>query len=267
MLRWLGAFTEFVVRRLAPETDFAAGQNPIYLLEKLKDQILAAIDASSHLDDATRSMWRGDAKEMYYNVVLVDQFLSSGLDEDFARSRLHVASSRYQQVRSELKTLGKIGQRLEQDLIPVFSACHKQLAASLPKTIPVGPSEKVIKVSAQKYMLPCSVCGKQAVGVHPAGSEEKILEGIICAGITRAVGLNPRDQEKIFSWLEKADLAALHRYMETDSDIEGGLDAYCPTCGQIYCRAHYNVTEEWDEGFYDCARGTCPHGHSRKIDD
>jgi len=45
------------------------------------------------------------------------------------------------------------------------------------------------------------------------------------------------------------------------------IDAFCPDCDKIYCRNHYNVTEEWDEGYYDCSYGICPKGHRRMIDD
>src|SRR2546423_14870533 len=72
---------------------------------------------------------------------------------------------------------------------------------------------RIVKKSAEEYDLPCCVCGKTAVALHPAGSEEKILRGMICAGIARSVGLNVEDKEKIFAWLENGDLAAFHDYM------------------------------------------------------
>jgi hypothetical protein len=146
-------------------------------------------------------------------------------------------------------------------------ACHEQLSAQLPRGAQPAsaPPQRVIQRSAESYELPCSVCGQIAVEVHPAGSEEKILRGIICAGITRAVGLDPARNEDFFRWLAAGDLASFHAYLE--DHVDGGLDAYCPTCDRIYCRRHYNVQEEFDEGFYDCSRGICPQGHARKIDD
>ncbi|MBZ5521260.1 MAG: hypothetical protein LAP21_03280 [Acidobacteriia bacterium] len=103
------------------------------------------------------------------------------------------------------------------------------------------------------------------MAIRPAGSEDKILRGTICAGITRSVSLNPAHNQDIFRWLAAGDLAALHAYMEDKFD--GGLDAYCPACDRIYCRTHYNVCEEFDEGMYDCSRGVCPQGHKRIVDD
>jgi hypothetical protein len=267
MWRWAGAFTRFMVWQLASESDFSAGSSLVVALEGLKDRILAAVDACPQLSEDTRSMWRGDAKEMYYLVRLAEHLLSHDVDTESARGPLQLAYSRYEQVRSELRSMGQAGQRLEQELTGVFSACRDSFAARLPETVAASEPERVTKPAEQQYILPCSVCGKTAVDIHPAGSAEKILKGIICRGITRGVGLKVADQEKIFGWLEKADLAALHHYIGTDADIEGGLDAYCPTCDRIYCRTHYNVSEEWDEGFYDCSRGTCPQGHKRLVDD
>jgi hypothetical protein len=77
-------------------------ENPIWPLEKLKDRIIAAFNAHTELDEASRSMWCGDAKEMYYSTVLADQMVSRAANADSCRARLSVASSRFEQVRSEL---------------------------------------------------------------------------------------------------------------------------------------------------------------------
>ena len=121
-----------------------------------------------------------------------------------------------------------------------------------------------------EYRLNCAVCGTPAVALRLVTEEKPpvhLAPGLVeCAGITRSLGLQLAP-EKLWGWLEAADLAALHSYMADDCDIDGGLDAWCPQCRLIYCRAHYNVREEWDEGFYDCSRGTCPQGHTRIVDD
>ena len=49
--------------------------------------------------------------------------------------------------------------------------------------------------------------------------------------------------------------------------MEDGIGAYCPRCDKAYCRFHYDLSEEWDQGFYDCTYGTCPEGHRRIVDD
>jgi hypothetical protein len=45
------------------------------------------------------------------------------------------------------------------------------------------------------------------------------------------------------------------------------MPCYCPTCDAIYCRDHWATETLFDEGFYDCIRGTCPSGHTRTVDD
>jgi len=248
------------------EAPSQATDNPIWSLKNLRDRIVALFSAS-RLDDSTKKIWCDDAKGMYYRVVSADAIAGSG-DPDAVRGWLHGASSRYQQVASELRALGDEGKKLENELKQTFAACHQAIGSRIPDIpIPATAPARVIRNSAEHYELPCSVCGKKAVTVHPAGSEEKILKGIICAGITRAVGINVQHQEEISAWLESGDLAAFHHFMEIDEDVDGGLDAYCPKCDKIYCRTHYNVVEAWDEGFYDCAYGTCPQGHRREIDD
>jgi hypothetical protein len=243
-----------------------SADHPIRSLRNLKDRIVALFSAST-LDDATKNAWCDDAKGMYYRVVSAEAIAGSG-DPDAVRGWLAGASSRFEQVASELRALGQHGEQLEAELRPTFVACHRMIASRIPDIpIPATAPSRVIINSAEDYALPCSVCGKKAVTIHPAGPDEKILKGIICGGITRAVGIDVQHREKIFAWLEKGDLAALHRFMEVDEDLDGGLDAYCPQCDRIYCRAHYNVVEAWDEGFYDCAHGTCPLGHRRQIDD
>jgi hypothetical protein len=241
-------------------------ENPIRLLQELKDQIIAAFKARTELDDATRNIWSGDAKEMYYTVVAADGLLSRLGDADLGRAQLSAASSRFGQVRSELRAIGAV--ELEAKLEKIFHHCHSRLSARVP-AIPAAQTvpARVIKISPESYELPCSLCGRIAVTIHPASDKERILKGIIVAGITRSLGLNPKDHDRIYGWLANEDLAALHRYMDHDCDIDGGLDAYCPDCDRIYCRTHYKVTEIWDEGFYDCSKATCPQGHSREIDD
>ena len=239
--------------------------SPIWSLEKLKDRIIDLFRTSNR-DDSTKNMWCDDARGMYYRVVSADAISNTG-EPDKVRGWLAGAASRYEQVASELRALGQDGERLEEELKRVFAACHAVISARIPAIpIPAIQPTRVVKNSAEDYVLPCSLCGKKAVAVHPAAGDEKILKGIICAGIVRSLGLELKDKDRILGWLEKGDLAALNQYMESE-EIEGGLDAYCPQCDRIYCRTHYNVVEQFDEGFYDCAYGTCPHGHRREIDD
>jgi hypothetical protein len=45
---------------------------------------------------------------------------------------------------------------------------------------------------------------------------------------------------------------------------------YCHQCQRSYCIKHWVVLPRFDDefpGFYDCSIGTCPQGHTRKVDD
>jgi hypothetical protein len=42
---------------------------------------------------------------------------------------------------------------------------------------------------------------------------------------------------------------------------------YCRECQRSYCADHWERATEYDDGFYDCVRGTCPEGHTQLLDD
>ena len=245
--------------------------NPIQALEELKDKIIAAFRGHNNLGQNVIDMWCGDARELYFTVLAARDLLQKDpSDTAGASGLLAAASSHSQRVASELRTLGSSEAGLEEELHQAFRACHDELCAQIPKSAAgelSSPSERVIRISDEEYTLPCSVCGKPAVQIYRAGEEEKILKGLICAGITRSFSLDPQYQAKILAWLAAGDLASVHSYLEKDVDIDGGLDAYCPACDRIYCYIHYNVSREFDEGFYDCCYGVCPQEHRRVIDD
>jgi hypothetical protein len=130
------------------------------------------------------------------------------------------------------------------------------------------------KVSDQHYELTCSLCGQTAVvvrvGTRDDWADKDGTEYLQYRGITHEPmpGLDAKHGERIFPWLEKGDLAAIHAYFkEIDVRMEEGIDAYCPECDAIYCWTHFNPYQEFDDGFYDCTWGTCPQGHRRILDD
>lgn len=258
---------EKVTMRRLPEFD----HNSFQLFEELKDRIIAAFRNHEGLDKDAVGMWCGDARELYYSTLLARDLLRREPPETASAGGMLAAASSYcGQVASELQALGPVGMKLEQELHRIFQACHDELSARIPKPAvpqPAMPPERVVRVSDEEYTLPCSVCGQPAVLFYKAGPEEKILEGFICAGITRSFGLGSEHEKKVLEWLAAGDLDSVHKYLANDLDVDGGLDAYCPECDRVYCYFHFNVQREWDEGFYDCSYGTCPKGHRRLVDD
>ena len=258
---------EKVTMRRLPDFD----HSPFQLFEDLKDRIIAAFRNHVGLYKDAIGMWCGDARELYYSTLLARDLLRRESPDTASASGVLAAASSYcGRVASELRALGPAGIELEQELLRIFQVCHDELSARIPKPAVPHPAmlpERVVRVSDEEYKLPCSVCGLSAVRFYRAGPEEKILEGLICAGITRSFGLNPEYEKRVLEWLAAGDLGSIHKFLEKDLDVDGGLDAYCPECDRVYCYFHYNVQREWDEGFYDCAHGTCPQGHRRLVDD
>ena len=124
---------------------------------------------------------------------------------------------------------------------------------------------RVLKESDNVYKLQCSVCGETAavfrVRTFHGG------DGLIYSGITHETVLPLRYVDKVFDLLEKDRISEVHSYVKTFVTMEEGIDAYCPTCDEIYCRKHWTIKEYWDQGFYDYTEGTCPKGHTRIIHD
>jgi len=249
-------------------------RDPIQRLEDVKDQIVALLASETALDPATRDMWTSDAKEVYYSLVAAWQLLrgasTDGKRAGSCRSLLGYTRSRFEQASSELKG-GARASQLDQEFRDAFDACHSVLSTALAPDLgtrePVPPAARVRKVSAAEYELLCAVCGDPAVvlktGTPPLGDHE----AVVYIGITKTVGLPLDDAATLFGYLDADRLADLHAYVQKYATLEDGIDAYCPPCDKMYCRTHYNVTEEWDAGFYDDAHGTCPAGHTRIIDD
>jgi hypothetical protein len=237
-------------------------------LEMLREPVLRLLEAQA--DESIRRMWSGDAKSLFTLIrAAADLYGRGARAEESIAYLIQDAQSRCGQVASELHALGDQGQRLESELLAAFADLRAALG---PKSPPPERADAtpIEKISPTEYRLSCAVCGTPAVILRLVTAEKPPVHlssgQVECAGITRSVGLRAAP-EKIFAWMEAGDLAALHSHMEDDCNIDGGLDAWCPQCRLIYCRAHYSVREEWDEGFYDCSRGTCPQGHTRIVDD
>lgn len=149
-----------------------------------------------------------------------------------------------------------------------------------------GPA--VRKVGEHHYELPCRECGEIAVVIRrgprdsiwgTGGRPDRapdLLWGelgrqyLLYRGITHEPlpGLDASHCERISGWLDTGDVATVHEYLkQIDVRMEDGIDAYCPECDAIYCATHYHTRVEFDDGFYDCTNGTCPHGHTRILDD
>lgn len=245
-------------------------------LEDIKDGIVNFLISRKKLDDVTKNLWISDVKEFYYNTVAAWQMLNSASKGkikclDDSKNFLHIARGRLAKSISELKFYKKeIVYNLIKEVQISFEKCwnafHFEFERLTPRKKISKPFARIIKVSDTEYHLPCSMCGKISVDYKIGFGRFDDLESLVYSGITHSRSLRKDLANELFKILEKKNLLGIHQFMQKYHSSEG-LDAYCPQCDKIFCWEHYNVREEYDDGFYDCSYGTCPNGHRRMIDD
>ena len=98
----------------------------------------------------------------------------------------------------------------------------------------------------------CSACG--AVAARLFAEDGRLTRAAFTGVLTQA--LSPEAERALHH------PRALH-----------GLDPelaphFCPVCDATYCGTHWERWDVFDEqGFHDCIRGRCPHGHERLLED
>jgi len=142
-------------------------------------------------------------------------------------------------------------------------------------------SEKKQSVSAS---FRCGVCGQEAslVTLVPAGQADPRLTpetANIPPGISMILSDTPclsinggpvsytaglLSDEKV--QLVKDALLAQNAAQLYAIDYEFA-PFYCPECDCCYCKIHYPSYAVFDDGSFDCNKGTCPKGHKRTLTD
>jgi hypothetical protein len=246
-------------------------------LEKIKDNIVKFYESTDSFDNA----WITDAKEVYYNILSAWTLIrrheeltkeKKRKQANSAKLYLENAKSRKSQVISELKVYKeKEVLKLISSLEEIFNLCYDEINelidTILPKREIKPPKKQIFKVSEEEYHLLCSICGEIAAIFAIIKLKSTNKRTLVYSGIVHNTALDISDAKKIFGLLENNDLSTLHSMIKSYVVLEEGIDAYCPECDKIYCRNHYKIREEWDEGFYDCTYATCPKNHKRIIDD
>ncbi|MFX1426479.1 MAG: hypothetical protein ACFFBE_08500 [Promethearchaeota archaeon] len=250
----------------------------IQTLEYIKEDIVNFLLSLKDLDDSTKDIWLSDVKEFFHNAVSAWEMLITNSKEELilekiksSKSYLYAARNRLSQVISELKIFPSIKssilvERAETAFTECWDAFWVIYEKILPDNATIKSNKRVVKVSASKYHLPCSICSKNAVEFKIGYGRFDKRESLVFRGITIETSLNVVLAKALFKILKKKDLLSAHNFMKKYHSIEG-IDAYCPKCDKIYCWEHYNAIEEYDDGFYDCTYGVCPKGHKRMIDD
>ncbi len=248
-------------------------RDSIQKLEDVKDKIIEFLNST---DESIDEAWITDVKEVYFSIVSAWELLK-GISDDrthydkSAWNYLELAKSRLGQASSELRILGEDGIKLESELRDTFEVCWEQISTELENLVGKeelkAPTQRVIKYSEEEYHLPCSVCGEIEAGFKIGVSGRDGKKHLFYIGLTTSASFSLKDAKKVFSLLEEDKITEVHDFTHSSVVLEEGMDAYCPKCDKIYCSIHYNLQEEWDEGFYDCTYGTCPLGHKRIIND
>ncbi|MFW9948582.1 MAG: hypothetical protein ACFFKA_00480 [Candidatus Thorarchaeota archaeon] len=245
-------------------------------LEINVNEIITVLRSDTSLDQNYVEIVVSNIKDCYYLVVMALEKLNSelkkkGNDLDNSKESLYFAKSRLMQSISELRILDNNElPNLISRLKKVFEICWNSFFNVYKTFEPLKKkkflSQKVLELSETMYQLPCSVCGKIAVEFKIGYGRFDEEESLVFRGITHSRSLRRSLSTILFEILKAKNLSGIHEFMKQYHGYEG-LDAYCPQCDKIYCWEHYNATEEWEEGFYDCTYGTCPKGHRRMIDD
>lgn len=97
------------------------------------------------------------------------------------------------------------------------------------------------------------------------------------------VGLGVDDKDRLLRTVWAGTMSLLGSYESAVKDVErlraGEIaelqrrdwDTYaffCRRCAKPYCSKCWTWgPPEYDEGFYDCTRGTCPENHTQTLDD
>lgn len=245
-------------------------------LENVANDIINVLNSNKYSNHSSREILISNVKEFYYHTLMAWEKLNSmlmtkNINLDDLKGYLYMAKSRLTQSISELKVvdeteLPELILRVKTIFEKCWNAFFEEFEILEPKKEEKQHSQRIFELSKTMYQLPCSVCGKISVEFKLGYGRFDKEESLVFTGITHSRSLRKSLSETLFEILRANNLSGVHEFMKKYHGYEG-LDAYCPECDKIYCWEHYNATEEWEEGFYDCTYGTCPKGHKRMIDD
>lgn len=109
----------------------------------------------------------------------------------------------------------------------------------------------------------CRACGAVAGRVEVRPAEASPGNQLVVSVFTSLVEQSSYGETyaRAAAAIDAGDAAALYRM-----DFQWA-PFYCPGCDACYCSAHWSQRIDFDGDFYDCTWGTCPAGHTRKLDD
>jgi hypothetical protein len=120
-----------------------------------------------------------------------------------------------------------------------------------------------------KIAVLCSVCAEVAARFAALGAGEGTGIGTRDARLERTgwfgTCLRPMPLAQAEAWIVRIGSEPLAALADEEQDLFGFV---CGECGVAYCGRCWDIGPPlFDEGFYDCTRGTCPKGHEQTLDD
>jgi hypothetical protein len=116
-------------------------------------------------------------------------------------------------------------------------------------------------------MVPCARCGAEAARfslLPPRSTDKSAQHGLQRSGfiveVTKFGGA--AELQRLLEMIRSSDYPAARA---VDADF---VAFHCRECRRSYCQRCWRMgPPEFDEGFYDLTRATCPEGHEQIVDD
>jgi hypothetical protein len=108
----------------------------------------------------------------------------------------------------------------------------------------------------EELAIACDACGARAATLE-------LFDGFFAIKdfVSSEMRVEPERMEPLRAAMAARDAAGVHA-------ISWELaPCFCRACRASYCAACWHGVLVFDDGFYDCTRGTCPRGHVQTIDD
>jgi hypothetical protein len=108
----------------------------------------------------------------------------------------------------------------------------------------------------EELAIACSACGARAATLRLFDSFFAIADFV-----SSEMQIDRERMAPLAAAMAARDAAAVHDVWWEYAPC------FCRGCATSYCAKCWRGVPVFDDGFYDCTRGTCPRGHDQTIDD
>jgi hypothetical protein len=137
----------------------------------------------------------------------------------------------------------------------------------LERALATRAASKITRRDEVTWTLPCVACDGDAVTltrtrVSPESPEQLVVSSLSPVTVFRPI-TGPRMLDLV-TLLEAGSVPAVATHLRETQP--GGCDAWCQTCGYIFCKSHYAIEAQWSGSWHEATYATCPLGHEHEID-